>query len=155
MKPKVCGNPVILFDPFQITKTTLLFIVLSSNIFAQDLSMAELDLINQEISILKEFARIRVLEQTETREEAEARWLKEESERNDISLNKAEIKNGKYWINGAWYYKNTPQKPRNIEDLKDSDNDGYDDYTEYKHGTDWNDSRKFPIIRYGNNKKTF
>lgn len=155
MKPKVCGNPVTLFDPFQITKTTLLFILLSSNIFAQDLSLAELDLINQEISILKEFARVRVLEQTETKEEAEARWSREESERNDIALNKAEIKNGKYWINGAWYYKNAPQKPRNIEDLKDSDNDGYDDYTEYKHGTDWNDPKRFPIIRYGNNRKTF
>ena len=157
MKPKVCGNPVILFDPFQITKTTFLsLILLCFNTFAEDgISLVEMNIIKQEIELLKELATIRMLEQTENIKEAEARWSKEESESNDVELNKAEVKNGKYWINGGWHYRNTPTKPRNIDELKDSDNDGYDDYTEYEHKTDWKDPKEFPIIRNGNNRRKF
>lgn len=113
-------------------------------------------MIEEEIHLFKAVASIWAsAQENETANEASARWDREESETNDILLNKAEIKAGKYWINGGWHYKNPPQKPRNIEDLKDSDNDGYDDYTEYKYGTDWNNSKEFPIIRNGNNKRTF
>jgi len=157
VKPKVCGNPLILVDPFKITKTTLLsLILLTYHSFAQELSVVEIDMIEEEIHLFKAVASIWAqAQEIESADEASSRWEREESEANDILLNKAEIKAGKYWVNGGWHYKNPPQKPRNIEDLKDSDNDGYDDYTEYKYGTDWNDRSQFPIIRNGNNKRTF
>ena len=44
---------------------------------------------------------------------------------------------------------------KNENELKDSDNDGYDDYTEFIHGTSPHDDKVFPAIRNGNNKIIF
>ena len=40
------------------------------------------------------------------------------------------------------------------KELKDSDNDGYDDYTEFKNGTSPKDPKIFPALRDGKNKVT-
>ena len=50
---------------------------------------------------------------------------------------------------------NNPTTATNETELKDSDNDGYDDYTEFKYGTSPYDPKLFPAIRQGNNKKIF
>jgi hypothetical protein len=93
-------------------------------------------------------------EAPESSREAEARAQSEAEDRKAVALNKAEVKDGRYWVNGEWI--STKYKPaRNQNELRDSDNDGYDDYTEFVNGTDPNNNRSFPIIRNGNNKKIF
>lgn len=90
----------------------------------------------------------------ESQYEAEARLQNEAEDRKAVALNKAEIKDGRYWVNNQWVSnKYKPAKSEN--ELKDSDLDGYDDYTEFVNGTDPNNNRSFPIIRNGNNKKIF
>jgi len=92
----------------------------------------------------------------ENAEEAEIRLEKEENERRDVYLNKCEVRDGRYWVDGKWVCKKENYEiARNENELKDSDNDGYDDYTEFTHGTSPHDNRIFPAIRDGNNKKIF
>lgn len=95
-------------------------------------------------------------EKPEKPREVQARWDREESEQRDVALNKAEVREGRYWVNGAWVSTRENYKPaRNEGELRDSDNDGYDDYTEFKYGTSPKDPRLFPAIREGNNKVVF
>jgi len=88
--------------------------------------------------------------------DVQARWDREESEERDVALNKAEVREGRYWVDGKWVATKNNYKPaKNENELKDSDNDGYDDYTEFKHGTSPHDAKLFPAIRDGNNKVVF
>lgn len=156
VKPKVCGNPVILSDPFHITKTTIFItMILLNNSFCSDI-------INEFHSAIDEFNKNPIINIEYTRAkpesgmEAEARYDREQQEAKDIALNKAEIKDQRYWVNGKWHSPNNQYKQATSkEELKDSDNDGYDDYTEFKHGTSPNNPKEFPAIRDGNNKKIF
>ena len=90
----------------------------------------------------------------ETAYQSEARVEKERTEANDIALNKAEVKDERYWINGKWVSKKY-KIANTTSELKDSDNDGYDDYFEFKNGTNPKDARSFPAVIDGNNKKIF
>lgn len=90
----------------------------------------------------------------ESQYEAEARVQSEAEDRKAVALNKAEIKDGRYWVNNQWV-SNKYKPAKNENELKDSDLDGYDDYTEFINGTDPNNNKSFPIIRNGNNKKIF
>lgn len=93
-------------------------------------------------------------EAPESQYEAEARLQREAEDSKAIALNKAEVKDGRYWINNKWVSTKYKQA-KNENELKDSDLDGYDDYTEFFNGTDPNNNKSFPIIRNGNNKKIF
>jgi hypothetical protein len=90
----------------------------------------------------------------ETKEEIEARVDRENEERKDVALNKAEVRDQRYWVNGEWV-SNKYRPVSTKEELVDSDSDGYDDYTEFKNGSDPKNNQSFPIIRNGNNKKIF
>jgi len=135
---QVSGKPARSLDPFRLAKTTIFIILFNTITNASDIDI-------------------------------------EKEEAKDVALNKAEIAEGRYWVNGGWVIRKNSQYKRvqggwvyvetNIikqykpaeskEQLVDSDNDGYDDYTEYKNGTDPNDSTIFPAERNGNNKVTF
>ena len=92
----------------------------------------------------------------ESAEEAEIRIEKEKNENYDVYLNKSEVADGRYWVEGRWVStKETYEVARNESEIRDSDNDGYDDYTEFVHGTSPKDARVFPAIRNGNNKRIF
>ena len=90
----------------------------------------------------------------ETAYESEIRIEKQKIEANDVALNKAEVRDGRYWIDGKWV-SNKYKSANSKEELKDTDNDGYDDYFEFKNGTNPKDARSFPAIINGNNKKIF
>ena len=172
---KVCGEPVRSLDLFHLAKTTL-FVILCvvNNSFCDDFEDTLTSLIKEFNDILP--IKLQLDKSWETAEEAELRCYKEKYEAEDVELNKAEIRDGRYWINGGWIIRKNSQYERvaggwiyketdNIkkdyvparkeEDLVDSDNDGYDDYTEYKHGTNPQDPREIPAIRKGNNPVTF
>jgi hypothetical protein len=152
---KVGGNPAgISFYPI---KTTLFLIFFLFNIsFADDL-ICEVKLLvdkfNEESPIqisVTEFSK-----GYEGVEDSELRAEKERYDREAVALNKKEVQNGAYWIDGGWVHKYAPQPAHNILELKDSDDDGYDDYTEYTNGSNQYDKNSIPIIRNGNNKKIF
>lgn len=143
---KVCGEPARSYDPFRLVKTTFIILTISINC---GLCNEILNEFFNELKISYENSR------PESVKEREIRLEREDDICKDLELNKKEIQDGRYWVNGQWQYKNIPQKPRNKDELKDSDNDGYDDYTEFLYNTDPKDNRVFPIIRNGNNKKIF
>lgn len=152
---KVSGDPSRV--SFRPVKTTLfLFFFLINISFADDL-ICEVNILvdkfNGESPI--KISMIDLDDGYETAKEAEVRIQKEEYEREDVALNKAEIENQVYWVNGKWTYTNYPKPAHSIEELKDSDNDGYDDYTEFVYGSDQFNKSSIPIIRDGNNKIIF
>jgi hypothetical protein len=152
---KVCGDPSrVLFR----SAKTILFITLIclNNSFADDL-ICEVKLLvnkfNEESPIqisVPEFSK-----GYEGVEDSELRAEKERYDREAVDLNKKEVQNGAYWVDGGWIYKYAPQQAHNTLELKDSDDDGYDDYTEYTNGSNQYDKNSIPIIRNGNNKKIF
>jgi len=141
-----------------LLKTTLFITIISlNNSFGDDL-VAEISIIvdkfNQESPVKIELSSVN--KDYENAQEAEIRLQKESDERRDVYLNKCEVKDGRYWVDGRWVCtKQNYQIAKNENELKDSDNDGYDDYTEFVHGTSPNDNRIFPAIRNGNNKIIF
>ena len=153
---QVGGKPASIFDPFRLAKTTLFCMILYiNNSFCNDF-------INELHSGIDEFNKNPIINikysraKPETAREAEARYEKEKDEIKDLALNKAEIRDQRYWVNGGWICKtNNYKQAKKQSDLVDSDGDGYDDYTEFKHGTSPNDPSIFPAIREGNNKRVF
>ena len=136
-------------------KTTLILTLLIINNSFSD------DFINEIHSAFNEFNKNKVVvieydsKKPESAEEAEVRVDRERDHARDVALNKAEVREQRYWVNGGWYSPNNPTTATNEAELKDSDNDGYDDYTEFKYGTSPYDPKLFPAIRQGNNKKIF
>lgn len=157
MKPKVCGHPARILDPFHLAKTILFSILIIGNNSIADDFMNEIfsafDAFNQNGIVKIEYTR----QKPETGEEARARWANEEQDRKDVAINKELTRGGWYYVDGKWVLamQATPENAKCTQELKDSDNDGYDDYTEFTHGTNWKDRESIPSIRDGNNKKTF
>ena len=146
---EVSGNPSKILS---LLKTTL-FIILSNNTFADDFlnkAFDEIDGFNNNSFIKINYNR----NAPETSEEASIRLQREQSEINDVKLNKAEIADRRYYVDKRWV-STKYTKPNTAEDLKDSDNDGYDDYFEFKNGTNPKDLSSFPAVRNGNNKIIF
>jgi hypothetical protein len=151
---KVCGEPARSLNPFRLAKTTIFVILICVNNSFCDEVIDELhsaiDSFNKNPIISIPYSRAK----PESAIEAEARCEKEKDEIRDVALNKSEIRDQRYWVNGEWV--STKYKPAyNANELRDSDNDGYDDYTEFKNGTDPKNDQSFPMIRDGNNKKIF
>jgi len=148
------SNRLVVLLRDTLCKTTL-FLLLTNNTFAQDFFdefKAGIDQFNQNNVVHIDYSN----EKIETAEEAEARCEREKTEIRDVQLNKAEIREGRYWVDGRWVCPSKTYEPAKSEkELKDSDGDGYDDYTEFKNGTSPNDARLFPAVREGNNKVIF
>lgn len=105
---KVSGYPSRIFC---LLKTTLFTIVVYlNNSFAEDLACDVKILVNKfneepptEISIARPNETFNLKSQGfESATEADIRILKQIEEAKDVALNKAEIKEGKYWIDGKW-----------------------------------------------------
>lgn len=142
----VSGKPTRSYYPFRLVKTTLIILSISINlVFSEEI----IDSFFNELKINYENSK------PESVEERQVRLEKEDDISRDLALNKKEVQDGRYWLNGQWYCRNTLEQPRSKDQLKDSDNDGYDDYTEFLYNTNPKDSSVFPIIRDGNNKKSF
>jgi hypothetical protein len=132
-----------------LLKTTLFLFILSSNIsFSDDFLQMVFD------GCAINFKSAYQNSEPETAYESEIRIEKQKTEASDIALNKAEVNDQRYWVNGEWV-SNKYQLATTKNELKDADNDGYDDYFEFKNGTNPKDPKSFPAIRYGNNKKIF
>ena len=152
-KRKVCSYPSRALIS-SIKTTLILTLLIVSNGFCDDLLeeiYSAFDAFNKNGIIGIEYSRAK----PESAEEAEIRIERQKDEDEDVAKNKAEIRDGIYYVNAQWVSKDTPEKPTSKEYLKDSDNDGYDDYTEYRNGTNHKDSCSIPAIRNGNNKKIF
>ena len=141
-----------------LLKTTLFIIAVSlNNTYSEDKIMEQIfagfDKINNNNDII---GISYYKDSPETADEAEARCEREKDEIRDIQINKAEIRDSRYCVDGRWVCPSkTYESAKTKKELKDSDGDGYDDYTEFKNGTSPNDSRIFPAIRNGNNKVIF
>jgi len=143
---KVCGCPSKFLS---LLKTTLFLFILSPNIsFSDDFLLMIFD--GSSINFRSAYQN----SEPETAYESEIRIEKQKAEASDVALNKAEIRDGRYWVNNEWVSKKYNLATTEKE-LKDTDNDGYDDYTEFKNGTSPNDPNIFPAIRNGNNKIIF
>lgn len=132
-----------------LLKTTLFLFITSINISLSD-DFVQMAFDGCSVSFRTSYENSK----PETAYESEIRIQKQEIEANDVALNKAEVRDGRYWMDGKWVsnkYKSAISK----EELKDTDNDGYDDYFEFKNGTNPKDARSFPAIINGNNKKIF
>lgn len=108
---RVSGHPNRV--SFRSVKTTLfLLLVLVGISFAEDFTCDVKMLVNKfdgespaEISItrLSETSNLKSRSQGfESATEAEIRVLKQIEEAKDVALNKAEIREGKYWVDGRW-----------------------------------------------------
>jgi len=151
----VGGEPARSLDPFRLAKTTLFLILLTLNSYSQEF----FDTLNETIGLVNKATKIiDNYNQSgyESANEAEARYQSEIEDRKAVALNKSEIKDQRYWVDKRWICKTNNYTPaKSASDLVDSDGDGYDDYTEFKHGTSPNNPDIFPAIRDGNNKKVF
>jgi len=67
----------------------------------------------------------------------EAQEERKKAARADLDLESLMREKGYFWVNGGWVKKGEPILPaRNEGELKDSDGDGFDDFTEIKFHTD-------------------
>ena len=67
----------------------------------------------------------------------EAQEERKKAARSDLDLESSMREKGYFWVNGGWVKKGEPILPaRNAGELKDSDGDGFDDFTEIKFHTD-------------------
>jgi len=72
-----------------------------------------------------------------SQEAAEAQGERKKAARADLDLETSMREKGYFWINGQWMKKGEPVVPaRSAGELKDSDGDGFDDFTEIKFHTD-------------------
>lgn len=94
-----------------------------------------------------------------SREKSEA-WIdKQKTVRSELDLEAAMRERGYYWVNGQWTKKGRALTPaRNLEELRDSDGDGFDDFTEVKFHSDPFDARNSPEAYFrakGSNRVIF
>ena len=141
-----------------LLKTTLFTIVVYlNNSYSEDKEMEQVFAGFDKINTNNSFIKISYYKDApETADEASSRVEKEKRDMDDVRLNKQEVRDGRYWVDGRWVCNKEKYIVATSQDeLKDSDNDGYDDYTEFVHGTSPHDSSIFPAIRNGNNKIIF
>jgi hypothetical protein len=101
-----------------------------------------------------------------SQEKAEAWGERQKTARSDLDLEASMKERGYFWVNGQWVKKGEAVLPvRSLGELKDSDGDGFDDFTEVKFHTDPFDARYSPetyfrakgsnrVIFYTTNSKT-
>ncbi|CAM8646422.1 hypothetical protein MCEMIH22_01324 [Candidatus Methylacidiphilaceae bacterium] len=69
----------------------------------------------------------------ETPESKEARLEREKEKAKDAKLNQSLVRQEIYWLEGRWVKKGeTLEAPQSLGELIDSDQDGFDDFTEIK-----------------------
>ena len=94
-----------------------------------------------------------------SQEKSEAWVEKQKTVRSELDLESAMRERGYYWVNGQWMKKGQPVQPaRSAGELKDSDGDGFDDFTEVKFHTDPFDARNSPEAYFrpkGSNRVIF
>ena len=94
-----------------------------------------------------------------SQEKAEAWGDKQKAARSDLDLEASMRQRGYFWVNGQWMKKGQPVLPaRSAGELKDSDGDGFDDFTEVKFHTDPFDVRNSPEAYFrakGSNRVIF
>ena len=92
-------------------------------------------------------------------DKAEAWGDKQKAARSDLDLEASMREKGYFWVNGQWTKKGQPVLPaRNLGELKDSDGDGFDDFTEVKFHSDPLDSNSSPEAYFrfkGSNRVIF
>ncbi|NBQ56430.1 MAG: hypothetical protein EBU36_07315, partial [Verrucomicrobia bacterium] len=94
-----------------------------------------------------------------SQEKAEAWGDKQKAARSDLDLEASMRERGYFWVNGRWVKKGETVVPaRSVGDLKDSDGDGFDDFTEVKFHTDPFDEKNSPEAYFrakGSNRVIF
>lgn len=66
-----------------------------------------------------------------------ARLEREKEEAKAARLNRSLVEQGIYWLGGKWIKKGeTMEAPKSAQEVKDTDRDGFDDFTEVKFQTD-------------------
>lgn len=94
-----------------------------------------------------------------SKEATEAQQERKHAARSDLDLETSMREKGYFWVNGQWVKKGEPVLPaRSAGELKDSDGDGFDDFTEIKFHTDPFKSESTPASYFqakGSNRVTF
>ena len=94
-----------------------------------------------------------------SKEVTEAQDERKKAARADLDLETSMREKGYFWVNGGWVKKGEPVLPaRSAGDLKDSDGDGFDDFTEIKFHTDPFKAESTPASYFrakGSNQVTF
>ena len=89
----------------------------------------------------------------------EAQEERKKAARSDLDLEASMREKGYFWVNGGWVKKGEPVVPaRNAGELKDSDGDGFDDFTEIKFHTDPYKAESTPAAYFdakGSNRVVF
>jgi hypothetical protein len=148
---KVSGCPSKFLS---LLKTTLLLLLVIVNItFAEDLACDVKMIVNKfneepptEISIttLNQTSNLKSRSQGfESATEAEIRVLKQIEEAKDVALNKAEIREGRYWVDGRWVIR------------KNSRYERVEGGWIYHEESNTKNINQTPIITKGNNLVTF
>lgn len=99
------------------------------------------------------------LQDVVSKEKSESWGEKQRAARSDLDLEASMREKGYFWVNGQWTRKGQTVVPaRNLGELKDSDGDGFDDFTEVKFHSDPSDSRSSPEAYFrfkGSNRVIF
>ena len=94
-----------------------------------------------------------------SKEATEAQHERKHAARADLDLETSMREKGYFWVNGQWVKKGEPVLPaRSAGELKDSDGDGFDDFTEIKFHTVPFKSESTPASYFqakGSNRVTF
>jgi len=89
----------------------------------------------------------------------EAQGERKKAARTELDLESSMREKGYFWVNGQWVKKGQPVLPaRHAGELKDSDGDGFDDFTEIKFHTDPFKPESTPASYFrakGSNQVTF
>ena len=90
---------------------------------------------------------------------AEAQGEREKAARSELDLEASMRERGYFWVGGQWVRKGQPVLPaRSAGELKDSDGDGFDDFTEIKFHTDPSKAESTPASYFqakGSNRVVF
>ncbi|NBQ64229.1 MAG: hypothetical protein EBS49_01975 [Verrucomicrobia bacterium] len=90
---------------------------------------------------------------------AEAQGEREKTARSELDLEASMRERGYFWVGGQWVRKGQPVLPaRSAGELKDSDGDGFDDFTEIKFHTDPSKAESTPASYFqakGSNRVVF
>jgi len=94
-----------------------------------------------------------------SQEKAETWGERQKAARSDLDLEASMRERGYFWVNGQWTKKGQPVLPaRSVGELKDSDGDGFDDFTEVKFHSDPFDALNSPEAYFrakGSNRVIF
>ena len=94
-----------------------------------------------------------------SKDATEAQQERKQAARADLDLESSMREKGYFWVNGGWVKKGEPVLPaRHAGELKDSDGDGFDDFTEIKFHTDPFNPESTPASYFrakGSNQVTF